>query len=224
MGGEKGGHLDRAEAAEGDQRRRLGGDRRRARPARAGGGGRGRRGPAEEGRSGAGGREEGTESQCDFAQGRLCCTDMQEGKWLAPKGEGRCGAGRGERVGPVGQQRTLAARREQRGGSCCTLVLEHVEVTAGRAASGPQCERRARSGTRRARRAGLRAARAEPRAAQSTPRGGKTLLALMWTERRRRLGGERRLVGELVYRERIDGRDDCPAHNRMPHKRGFAKE
>ena len=99
---------------------------------RAGGGGRGRRGPAEEGRSGAGGREGGRERQCDFAQGRLCCTDMQEGEWLAPKGEGRWGAGRGERVGPVGQQRTLAARREQRGGSCCTLVLEHVQVTAGR--------------------------------------------------------------------------------------------
>ena len=53
-----------------------------------------------------------------------------------------------------------------------------------------------------------REARAGPRAAQSTPRAGKTLLALMWTERRRRLGGERRLVAELVYRERIDGRDD----------------
>ena len=48
MGDEKGGHLDRAEAAEGDQRRRRGpveegeagaGRRRRARPARAGGGG-----------------------------------------------------------------------------------------------------------------------------------------------------------------------------------------
>ena len=57
---------------------------------------------------------------------------MQGDEWLAPKGEGRWGAGRGERVGPVGQQRTLAARREQRGGSCCTLVLEHVQVTAGR--------------------------------------------------------------------------------------------
>ena len=52
------------------------------------------------------------------------------------------------------------------------------------------------------------ARRARDRAAQSTPRAGKTLIALMWTKRRRRLGGERRLVGELVYRERIDGRDD----------------
>ena len=32
------------------------------------------------------------------------------------------------------------------------------------------------------------------------------------------------LVGEIVYRERIHGRDDLTAHNRLPHKRGFAKE
>ena len=57
---------------------------------------------------------------------------MQGDEWLALKGEGRWGAGRGERVGPVRQQQTLAARREQRGGSRCTLVLEHVQFTAGR--------------------------------------------------------------------------------------------
>ena len=85
------------------------GRRRRARPARAGGGGRGRRGPAEEGRSGAGWRERGRERQCDFAQGRLCCTDMQEGEWLAPKGEGRWGAGR--------EHEERAAARMERGGS-----------------------------------------------------------------------------------------------------------
>ena len=38
------------------------------------------------GRRGAGERESGRERQCEFAQGRLCCTDMQEGEWLAPKG------------------------------------------------------------------------------------------------------------------------------------------
>ena len=64
-----------------------------------------------------------------------------------------------------------------------------------------------RAAVLRARRAGLRVARAGPRAAQSTPRVGKTLLALMWTKRRRLLGGERRLVGEPVYRARIDGQD-----------------
>ena len=79
---------------------------------------------------------------------------------------------------------------------------------ASRAASGPQCASRARSGTLRARRAELRAARAGPRVAQSTPRAGKTLIALMWTKRRRRLGGEQRLVGEPVYQARIDVRDD----------------
>ena len=68
--------------------------------------------------------------------------------------------------------------------------------------------RQASRSVRGARAAVLRAARAGPRAAQSTPRAGKPLLALMWTKRRRLLGGERRLVGELVYRERIDGRDD----------------
>ena len=76
------------------------------------------------------------------------------------------------------------------------------------AASGQQCAGRARSGTLRARRAEQRAARAGPSAAQSTPRAGKTLIALMWTKRRRRLGGEQRLVGEPVYQVRIDGRDD----------------
>ena len=78
---------------------------------RAGGGGRGRRrrGPAEEGRSVAGVRERGRERQCDFAHGRLCCTDMQEGEWLAPKGEGRWGAGR--------EHEERAAARIERGGS-----------------------------------------------------------------------------------------------------------
>ena len=65
---------------------------------------------------------------------------------------------------------------------------------------------------------------ARPCAAQSTPRAGETLIALMWTKRRRQLGGERRLVSEPVYRLLIDGQDDWPAHNRMPHKRGFAKQ
>ena len=69
---------------------------------RAGGGGRGRRGPAEEGRSGVGGREGGRERQCDFAQGRLCCTDMQEGEWLAPKGEGGAVLGEEREWGPWG--------------------------------------------------------------------------------------------------------------------------
>ena len=70
--------------------------------------------------------------------------------------------------------------------------------------------RAARAAVRCARgaRAELRAARAGPRAAESTPRAGKTLIALMWTKRRRRLGGEQRLVGEPVYQARIDGRDD----------------
>ena len=67
-------------------------------------------------------------------------------------------------------------------------------------------------------------ARAGPRAAQSTPRECKTLIVLMWTKQRRRLGGKQRLVGEPVYRVWIDGLDDWPAHNRMPHKRGFANE
>ena len=65
-----------------------------------------------------------------------------------------------------------------------------------------------RSGTLRAQSGGMRAARAGPRAAQYTPRAGKTLIALMWTKRRRQLGGERRLVGESVYRALIDGQDD----------------
>ena len=66
-------------------------------PVRAGGGGRGRRGPAEEGRSGVGGREGGRERQCDFAQGRLCCTDKRV-SGLPPRARG-VGSGRGCRAG-----------------------------------------------------------------------------------------------------------------------------
>ena len=88
--------------------------------------------------------------------------------------------------------------------------VKAICVAARSAVSGPQCARHARSGrgTLRARGAGLRTARAGPRVAQSAPRAGKTLIALMWTKRRRRLGGEQRLVGELVYQARIDGRDN----------------
>ena len=77
---------------------------------RAGGGGRGRRGPAEKGRSGAGGREGGRERQCDFAQGRLCCTDMQEGEWLAPKWARRESGARGAASNLGGEE--ITARRE----------------------------------------------------------------------------------------------------------------
>jgi hypothetical protein len=56
-----------------------------------------------------------------------------------------------------------------------------------------------------AQRAGLRTVRAGLRGARSTPRAGGTLIAYMWTRRRRQLGGERQLVGVPLYRAWIDG-------------------
>ena len=104
---------------------------RRARPARAGGGGRGRRGPAEEGRSGAGGREGGWERQCDFAQGRLCCTDMQEGEWLAPKGEGGAVLGEEREWGPWGSNEPWRRGESSEEGVVVPLYLSMYKSLRG---------------------------------------------------------------------------------------------
>ena len=164
LGGEKGAHLDRAEAAEGDQQQR-----------------------ACIGASAISGTAISADRQADLA-----C------HWLY--------ANQAADVGSLGVRRWTGRWRAQIEGRWGRMTCP----PAGTDSDGVKAICVARA----ARQAGhsVRGARGTARGArgtaQSTPRAGKTLIALMWTRRRRRLGGERRLVGEPVYRVWIDGRDD----------------
>ena len=142
VGGEKGAHLDRAEAAEGDQRLR-----------------------ACTGASAISGTAISADRQADLA-----C------QWLY--------ADQAADVGSLVGRRWTGRWRAQIEGRWGRMTCP----PAGTDSDGVKAICMARA----ARRVELRAARAGPRAAQSTPRGGKTLIALMWTKRRRRLGGATR--------------------------------